>query len=111
MVVLSDIPPPSISCTLLEQRQGTQVRIGAQIRADVAQSGTYRLEVIKSGPSGSSQISQQSEFTLDAGRSVQILGLSLSMEPSARYRAVLSVKTGGSTYACERTGPGGTSEL
>lgn len=110
MAVSADVPPP-ISCVLVEQRVGTQVQIAAQIRSDAARTGTYRLQVIKQGPSGDSRINQQSDFAVDAGRSVQIQGLSLSMEPSARYRAVLSVSSEGVTYACERSGPGNADEL
>ncbi|GJD78250.1 curli-like amyloid fiber formation chaperone CsgH [Methylobacterium gregans] len=110
MVVSAEVPPP-ISCALVEQRVGAQVRISVQIRSDAERVGIYRLQVIKQGPSGDSRISQQSKFALDAGRSMQIQGLSLSMEPSAHYRAVLSVSSGGATYVCERTGPGGADDL
>lgn len=107
MAASADVPPPPISCTLVEQRAGAQVWIAAQIRGESAQAGTYRLQVTKHGPAGHSQINQQSEFALDAGRSVQVQGPNLSMEPSARYHAVLSVRSGGGACTCERSGPDG----
>jgi hypothetical protein len=111
MAAPADLSPPPISCTLVEQRDGAHLRIAARITADDARSGTYRLQVIKHGPAGDSQISQQSAFALDAGRTVQVQGVSLSMEPSARYRAALSVSSGGATYGCERSGPESAEDL
>jgi hypothetical protein len=104
-------PPPPIVCTVSEHRAGRQVRIEALIRSDARQAGRYRLQVSKRGPSGDSQIDQESEFTLEAGASVRIRGLSLSLEPEARYRAVLSVRVGDADYTCERGGPEDGSSL
>lgn len=110
MTASGDVPPP-ISCTLLEHRAGSQVQIEVRLRSDGARTGTYRLQVVKQGRSGSAQINQESAFSLDAGRSVRIDGPSLSLEPSASYRAILSVKANDITYTCERSGPEPTDRL
>lgn len=111
MAIADSIPPMPIVCTVSEHRAGRQVQIEALIRSDAHQIGVYRLQVSKRGPSGSSQINQESEFTLEAGASVRIRGLSLSLEPEARYRAVLSVRVGDADYTCERSGPDGGTAL
>ena len=104
MTGAGDVPPP-ISCALIEHRAGAQVQIEVRLRSESAQTGTYRLQVIKQGRSGQARINQESAFALDAGRSVRIDGPSLSMEPSASYRATLSVHANDITATCERTGP------
>lgn len=102
----ADLPPPPVTCSLSEHRAGAQVEIQAEIRASIEQRGHYRLNVTKSGPSGSTKVSQQAAFSLRPGAVVRMQGLSLSMEPEARYRAVLTVEAGDeATYRCERTGP------
>lgn len=105
-----DSPPLPLVCTLSEHRTGTQVEMQIEIRSSTEQRGLYRLEVTKSGPAGSAQVSQQASFSLGAGALKRMQGLSLSMEPSAQYRAVLTVEASdNATYRCERSGPG-TSE-
>ena len=108
----ADLPPPPLVCSLSEHRAGSQVEIRAEIRAGTEQRGLYRLKVTKSGPSGSAQVSQQAAFTLEPGIAARMQGLSLSMEPDARYSAVLTVEAGDkTTYRCERSGPEASDRL
>lgn len=106
MPLLGDVASPPIVCTISERRSGLQVMIDATIRANATvRDGTYRLLVAKRGPAGNSQVSQGSTFSLEAGANVEIRGLSLSMEPDARYRATLSIAIGPTTYDCDHDGP------
>ncbi|KQQ25391.1 hypothetical protein ASF53_22190 [Methylobacterium sp. Leaf123] len=100
-----DLPPLPITCSVTELRQGSQIQIDAEIRSDAAQSGHYRLLVLKQGSSGSAQVSQQSDFSVAQGAAVRIQGLRLSIEPHGRYRARLLVRVGNAEYTCEREGP------
>ncbi len=60
---------------------------------------------MKDAPSGRTQVSQQAAFTLEPGAVARMHGVSLSLEPKARYRAVLIVEAGDqATYRCERNG-------
>jgi len=103
-----NVSPPPIVCVLSEHRQGSQVQVEADIHSNRRQSGRYRLSVVKQGPSGSAQVSQQSEFLLVPGSPVRVQGLSFSLEPYGRYRASLTLRTGDAEYACEREGPDGS---
>ncbi|AMB43281.1 curli-like amyloid fiber formation chaperone CsgH [Methylobacterium sp. AMS5] len=111
MTMPGDISPLPIVCVMSEHRQGSQLRVEAEIRSNRPQSGRYRLLVMKQGPSGSAQVSQQSEFSLVPGSPVRVEGLSFSLEPYGRYRARLSVRAGDAEYACEREGPDGSDSL
>lgn len=111
MTMPGDVSPPPIVCSLSEHRHGSQVRIGAEIRSDRPQSGNYRLQVLKHGPSGGAQVSQQSAFSLAPNAPARIQGLSLFVEPQGRYRARLSVRAGDAEYACEREGPDASDSL
>lgn len=106
-----DLPPPPIVCALAEYRQGSQIQIDAEIRSDVAQSGHYRLVVLKQGSSGSAQVSQQSDFSIAQGSTAKIQGLRLSIEPHGRYRARLLVRVGDAEFTCEREGPDASDPL
>lgn len=112
MAVAANVPPPPVMCSISEHRVGAnQIQIEARIRSDVVQAGTYRLQVTKRGPAGSTQVNQQSEFSLNAGGALEIRGLTFSVEPEASYQAVLSIKAGDAAYTCERTGPEGSDRL
>ena len=100
-----DLPPPPVTCALSEQRQGSQVQIEVEIRSASAQSGSYRLLVLKRGSSGSAQVSQQSDLTLALDSSLRIRGPSLSIEPGGHYQARLVIHAGGAEYTCEHEGP------
>lgn len=100
-----DLPPPPITCTLSEQRQGSQVRIDAEIRSATSQSGIYRLVVSKRGSSGNAQLSQQSDLVLAPGSTLRIPGPRLSIEPEGHYRARLVIHAGDAEYICEHEGP------
>ncbi|AWI86912.1 hypothetical protein C0214_00110 [Methylobacterium sp. DM1] len=105
MAVIEYIPLPSVVCTISERRVGDRVRIEAQIRSDKERAGIYELQVTKSGPAGSAQVIQRSDFTLDPGTPLQIQGLSLSLEPHGQYRARLLIRTDNTEYGCKREGP------
>lgn len=106
-----DLPPPPIVCLLSEHREGSLLQIEAEIRSTSVKSGTYRLLVRKQGSSGSTQISQQSNFSIASNSTVRLDGLRISLEPDGRYRAQLSVRIGAIEYTCEREGPDVTTPL
>jgi hypothetical protein len=106
-----DLPPPPVTCALSEQRQGSQVRIEAEIRSATAQSGSYRLVVSKRGSSGSAQVSQQSDLAFAAGTTLRISGPRLSIEPQGHYQARLVIRTGDADYTCEHEGPNASDPL
>lgn len=106
-----DLPPPPITCTLSEQRQGSQIQIEAEIRSATAQSGSYRLLVSKRGSSGNAQVSQQSDLALAPGSPSRIPGPRLSIEPEGHYQARLVIHAGGAEYSCEHEGPNASDPL
>lgn len=106
-----DLPPPPIACVLSEHRQGSLIQIEAEIRSTSVKSGTYRLLVSKQGSSGSTQVSQQSDFSLASDPIMRLQGPRFSLEPDARYRARLAIRAGIDEYLCESEGPDGANPI
>lgn len=101
----ADVSPPPIVCSLSERRQGSGLRIEAEIRSTVMRSGSYRLSVLKQGSHSSAQINQASAFSVAPGSPARVQGPMFSLEARGRYRARLTVRAGGVECTCEREGP------
>jgi hypothetical protein len=65
--------------------------------------GNFSLHVIKSGPSGSSTISQGGTFSIDAGRE-KVLGLAVfNTETGVHFTAELSLRVDRQTFSCKKS--------
>lgn len=80
---------PPVSCELKLKRTSHGVQLEAWVRALRATEGEYQLIVTKTGPGGSSDVSQGGTFAVDA-RSATVLGSTeFGLEPRARLKARL----------------------
>lgn len=87
-------------CAIEANAHGGMVEIAGVLDSDVAMSGSYRFEVVSSGPSGNSNINQGGAFTANPGDNVTLGKVTLG-NPGAVYDVRLTVSTAGSDYVCE----------
>lgn len=71
------------------------LRIEALAHAPYALAGEYDLVVSKSGPNGSSDVSQGGEFEAEAGEDVTLSATEFNVERGDRYRARLILSDDG----------------
>ena len=91
-----------LSCKIEVQKSAGGVELQGVVTASRAGSGTYELEVLKSGSAGSSNISQDGEFDADAGVPARLGVVSLSGDGGS-YHAKLKVMSNGEEASCEKT--------
>jgi hypothetical protein len=93
--------PPPIICSIVKQEGHERVQLRGRLVGRETAKGTFSLRVEKSGPSGSSTIAQSGTFST-APNQEKLVGLaSFNMEPSAHYKAELSLRVGNQVYKCE----------
>jgi hypothetical protein len=93
--------PPSLRCTLTQHVENGTVSLGGQVFSDSVRAGTYKLKVVKSGPSGSSILNQGGLFEIDPSRAGKVGEMTFSLEVGARFHAHLVVISDGKTAECE----------
>lgn len=77
----------------------TTLRGIALAQADAA--GTFSLQVIKSGPGGTSRLQQGGRFQAVAGARTGLGEIRLSLEPQASIEATLTLEVDGRRIGCE----------
>jgi len=92
----------NVSCEVRSRRTANGLLLQARAFADRAVSGEYDLVITKSGPSGSSDISQSGLIDLAPGGSALLGENEISVERGARVRAVLTLRDE-SGQLCRRT--------
>lgn len=92
-----------INCEIRSTENRGMITLQSLIHSESAISGQYRFKVQSAGGSGSSNISQGSNFTARAGEPVEIGRMMLSA--GSVYDASLEVTVSGVTFTCaERIG-------
>lgn len=86
---LQQIP---ITCDVRSRRTANGLLIQARAFANRDVSGEYALVITKSGPAGSSDISQSGALDLEAGSSALLGENEISVERGARVRATLTLR-------------------
>ena len=91
-----------LSCKIDVQKTADGVELQGVVTASKAGSGTYELEVLKSGSGGSSNISQDGEFDAAAGIPAKLGVVTLGGD-GGPYHAKLKVTSNGEEASCEKT--------
>lgn len=91
----------ALRCRIQRETSGpmTTLRGIALARTNVA--GTYTLLVVKTGPSGTSRLSQGGRFQTSAGGQAGLGEVRLSLEPDAGFEATLTLDVDGQRVGCE----------
>ena len=91
---------PSLSCAIQSTQVTGGLRLAAVVTSSDAISGAYKLTIIKAGPSGSSDISRDGEFTGAAGRTTIFSRSEFSLERGSALSAKLMLKTSTGHTSC-----------
>ena len=95
-----------LACEIAATESGRQIEFQGLVAASSALSGQYRLEIEKSGPSGSVTSRQSGNVTTDPVSPRAVGRMMISVEPGASYKAILTVEAGGRSYECQKQGSG-----
>lgn len=82
-------------CEITVTRTPIGVRIAPVVRSPRSVTGEYSLVITRSDRSGSSDISQGGPFDARRDEKQELGASELSLEPGAKFRAVLKVRSGG----------------
>lgn len=88
-----------LRCEIRVHEQSAGVTLEGVVHANAAVTGSYRLEVSKTGGGGSSDISQSGEFSAGPGELGSLGTVMLGGDPGA-YVARLEVTAGGVRVEC-----------
>lgn len=98
----TDQAPPFV-CSIVRQDIGDLLQIRGRVNGRPEARGNFSLHVLKTGPSGSSTISQSGTFSVPESRE-KLLGLAtFNMRAGDHFTAELSLWVDGQTYACKST--------
>lgn len=86
-------PKMTIGCQIRVTSQNDMLRLEAVANGPETATGTYRLDVLKQSPSGTSQNVQSGAFTLGADRDAILTTVVLDGSARGHYRARLSLDT------------------
>lgn len=86
-------PKMTIGCQIRVTSQNDMLRLEAVANGPETATGTYRLDVLKQSPSGTSQNVQSGAFTLEADRDAILTTVVLDGSARGHYRARLSLDT------------------
>lgn len=96
-----DLPSPSIQCSVEIERDAGRVRLRGRIVSLHDATGDYRLQIVKTGRSGSSRVGQSGRFEAKAHAPVYVGSATLDFGEATELAARLNVSAGGKTYSCE----------
>lgn len=99
--------PPVIECAVHQDEAGGRLRLRGRLVSSRDASGTYSLRIVKSGPSGSSNINMGGAFSATANVETFVGLANFNVEPGAKYKAEFNLNVGQQAYACV-SGDGGS---
>jgi hypothetical protein len=98
--------PPPVTCTIVRQEVGEQLRFRGLVIARRDASGTYSIHVTKSSSSGNSAVvNQRGRFVAPAGQQTFVGLAAFKHDADARYKAEAAVRVGKETYSCPTAYP------
>jgi hypothetical protein len=89
-----------LQCSIEASSHNSTVAIEGVVHSSVAVSGSYSLEVISSGPSGSSNVRQGGVFEAGPGGKTTLGRVNLG-SPGATYDVSLSISANGTDLECD----------
>ena len=90
-----------LACTINAQKVHDGLRLEALVATQQPSAGTYQLTLAKTGPAGSSEISQGGDFSALPGTTSVLSGSDISLERGAKLTAKLVLATHDGEIACE----------
>ena len=93
------------TCSVAATTTGNVVDLRGLAESPRPARGRYRLVVTKSGPAGTSNISQGGEFAVEPAAPARVGQVSISVEPEGRYEAILTLVVDGRQIECRASGP------
>jgi hypothetical protein len=81
----------TIGCQIRVTPQNEMLRLEAVANGRESSTGTYRFEILKQSPTGTSQNLQSGAFTLDAGRDAILTTIVIDGSARGHYRARLTL--------------------
>ena len=84
-------PKMTIGCQIRVTSQNDMLRLEAVANGPGSATGTYRLDILKQSPSGTSQNVQSGAFELDADRDAILTTVVLDGSARGHYRARLTL--------------------
>jgi hypothetical protein len=100
-----DQAPPPIICTLAQETVGSSVQLRGRVVSQQDAHGEYHLKVIKTGPSGSTNLNQSGAFSATANTETYVGSTRIGLEQGAEYQVQFLIVVNGTTYQC--SAPGG----
>jgi hypothetical protein len=98
----TDQSPPFV-CSIVRQDIGDLLQIRGRVNGRPEARGNFSLQVLKTGPSGSSTMSQSGTFSVPESRE-KLLGLAtFNMTAGDHFTAELSLWVDGQTYTCKKS--------
>jgi hypothetical protein len=98
----TDQAPPFV-CSIVRQDIGDLLQIRGRVKGRPEARGNFSLQVLKTGPSGSSTICQSGTFIVPESHE-KLLGLAtFNMRAGDHFTAELSLRVDGQTYTCKST--------
>ena len=73
-----------------------------EVTGQTAQSGQYRLRLIKTGPAGQAEISQGGAFAIMPGETTTTGSTRIGLEQGARLTAILVLETPSGRHECRQ---------
>jgi len=101
MPMAIDQPPPAMNCVIEADARADQVTLRGRIAANGPASGTYSLDVVKTGASGSSQIKQAGAYSTLPQQPTYVGSVVVDYRPGTNYTAKLVVSYGEKSYVCD----------
>lgn len=92
-----------LACSIHAEKIRDGLRLEAIVATQHQMSGTYQLTLSKSGSAGSSDVSQDGEFSAMPGTTSVLSGSELSLERGAKLMAKLTLTTNEGDIACDAT--------
>lgn len=99
-LALDDPQPPQIRCSVDAEHGVGSVMLRGRIASSVETAGHYRLEIIKAGQSGSSNIVQSGAFQVKANEPGFFGSANLSAGPATSLIARFTVQVAGGEGQC-----------
>jgi hypothetical protein len=98
--------PPPIVCSIVQQDIGNRLQIRGRVVGRQGAHGDFSLQVVKTGPSGSSNLSQSGTFSIPENRE-RLLGMAtFNMAPGDHFKANLKIHLDGKDYTCQSSDEG-----
>jgi hypothetical protein len=95
--------PPPIVCSIIQQDVGNRLQIRGRVIGRQGAHGNFSLQIVKTGPSGSSNLSQSGTFSIPENRE-KLLGLAtFNMTPKDHFTANLTIHLNGQIFTCKST--------